>query len=331
MKSLFQKTFSFISLSSDFCSLSVFITKAFLPLLFGLSLFALASPKNVSFKDKLKQKIENKKAELNQKENVRKSPTKNREQLEKLVSSSPDETKEKEDLKARGVIVKFHRWPNKKQRKEIINRLKVSGLKKTKSIKSFEIQLFEWLEGNLTASSLAERACNKLKDLSYVKRCSPDHLLPLGDLQNSVKPKTSFLLASTDSKTEAGFIEHCPSCRKENSISPVPLNIRTCNLVSYERGLVAGKVQSGGTGSDYWVNVLTGNLSDYWAQELIGSDLLKEELENIPLPERENWIAVFDSPADDHNIHVKNLISDEGPHAVLPELGKKPIFSNQCN
>ena len=230
------------------------------------------------------------------------------------------------------MIVKFHHWPNKKQRKEVVEKLKVSGLKKTKSIKSFEMQLFEWSEGGLQSSNLAERACNKLKDLSYVKRCSPDHLLPLDDQRNSLNPKSLFSSASTDSKTEAGFIEHCPSCRKENSISPVPLNIRTCNLVSHERGLVAGKVKSGGEGSDYWESVLAENLSDYWAQELIGSDLLREELENTPPPERENWIAVFDSPRNDHYIHVKNLISDEGPHAVLPELGKErnPYFQTNA-
>ena len=67
-------------------------------------------------------------------------------------------------------------------------------------------------------------------------------------------------------------------------------------------------------------------LSDYWAQELIGSDLLKEELKNTPPFKRSNWIVVFDAQTIDHNIHVKNLISDEGSHSVLPELEGKKLF-----
>ena len=71
---------------------------------------------------------------------------------------------------------------------------------------------------------------------------------------------------------------------------------------------------------------MKGTLSDYWAQELIGSDLLREELKATPPPERKNWIAVFDSPGMNHSTHVKNLISNEGPHAVLPELRSKKIL-----
>ena len=129
----------------------------------------------------------------------------------------------------------------------------------------------------------------------------------------------SFMLAEATHETEAGFIEHCTSCRKQNSISPVPLNIRTCNLISYNQDLMDGK------------------LSDYWAQELIGSDLLREELKNLPPPKIPNWIAVFDSQKKyryivtekyPHDIFVKNLISDKNFHAVLPELRSEtiPIF-----
>ena len=84
-------------------------------------------------------------------------------------------------------------------------------------------------------------------------------------------------------------------------------NIKTCKLVSHQ-----------------W-KLMDGELSDYWAQELIGSDLLREELEKtLPLKIR-NWVAIFDSRQGNHNIHVKNLISDEGPHAILPELGDETI------
>lgn len=62
-----------------------------------------------------------------------------------------------------------------------------------------------------------------------------------------------------------------------------PLNIRTCNLLSHGQELMDGM------------------LSDYWAQELIGSDLLRKELENAPPFKRPNWIAVFDILEGYHN------------------------------
>ena len=244
-----------------------------------------------------------------------KSQTPSQQKPDKLQRSSPDEIRESEELKARGVIVKFHRWPNSKEQKEIIRKLKAASLKKTKSIRSFQTWLFEWSEGGLKPSSLGEIACKTLKGLSSIKRCNPDHLLPLNLQQGQIfleKVETyrlfdnsspSFVLVEVTPKTEAGFIEHCTSCNKQSSISPVPLNIRTCNLLLYEQKLMKGK------------------LSDYWAQELIGSDLLRKELKKKAPPEIENWIAVFDSQRRGHNIGVKNLISDEGLHAVLPELG----------
>ena len=242
-----------------------------------------------------------------------KSQTPSQQKPDKLQRFSPDEMRESEELKARGVIVKFHRWPNSKEQKEIIRKLKAASLKKTKSIRSFQTWLFEWSEGGLKLSRLGKEACKTLKGLSSVKRCNPDHLLPLNRQHNIILSdelqiyrvfnQPSFILAEASQKTEAGFVEHCTLCDKQSSISPVPLNIRICNLISHEQKLMKGK------------------LSDYWAQELIGSDLLREELKKEAPPEIENWIAVFDTRRGGHRIGVQNLISDEGLHAVLPELG----------
>ena len=86
------------------------------------------------------------------------------------------------------------------------------------------------------------------------------------------------------------------------------VNIRTCEVVS----------------SKY--NLQNGKLSDYWAQELIGSDLLREDIKAANIsPVHENFIAVFDTPINNHNISVKNLISDKGFHAVLPDMGSKAV------
>ena len=87
--------------------------------------------------------------------------------------------REKEELKARGVVLRFHSWPDMKQRKEVAGILKLQGLKRTRNIKDFKAQLFEWEEGGLKPSRQAEQACVQIRGLSYVRRCSPDHLLPV--------------------------------------------------------------------------------------------------------------------------------------------------------
>ena len=102
-----------------------------------------------------------------------------------------------------------------------------------------------------------------------------------------------------------------------------PINIRNCHLVSSE------------------MNFMNGHLSDYWAQEIIGSDLLKEKLEEVPNPFQKNGITVFDAESifdstpdyikgayRRHAILVKNLISSNGRHSILPEMKteKIPIF-----
>ena len=331
------------------------------------------------------------------------------------------ETKEEwEEGKARGVIVRFHRWPSVKEQKEIAGILRASGLKRTKSLRRFKAQLYGWIEGGLEPSKQRERflrenfyappvlkpskqgegACLKLRSLSYVRRCSPDHLLPLNSVQSAsrvifkaeglsssiergyflkfffnkfelfsklrllwfqlsveakalLKPldlkikkavefskeKTSlFFIAGLKAKksetkkrgvflgkrfiaeakqkegseTEASFVFGCEECKNQAiksiaKVSQKALNIRTCILISDKRKLMEG------------------SLSDYWAQELIGSDLLREQLEKTPPPDQEDWIAVFDTQNEDHNIAVKNLISDEALHAVLPELGERKI------
>ena len=218
--------------------------------------------------------------------------------------------RQEEEQKARGLVLRFHRWPKLKEQEEVARILEASGLKRTKNIKSFNAQLFGWevvlkpssLGEELKPSSLGEEACLKLKNLSYVRRCSPDILLPV----NSIK-------RMTHKKTEAGFNAECENCKNQEresliAVSQKALDIKTCDIVSGKLGLMEGK------------------LSDYWAQELIGSDLLREELEKSPPPDIENWIAVFDIEVEkDHNISVKNLISDEALHAVLPELGEREV------
>ena len=73
-------------------------------------------------------------------------------------------------------------------------------------------------------------------------------------------------------------------------------------------------------------NLKDGKLSDYWAQEMVGADLLREEIEKAPpLPEDKFLTAVFDISRNDHNIHVQNLISHKKDQAVLPGLNDSQL------
>ena len=71
-----------------------------------------------------------------------------------------------------------------------------------------------------------------------------------------------------------------------------------------------------------------GRLSDYWAQEIIGADLLKELLKKAsPLSPDFHLVSVWDTgfKTAQHGDFVKNLIADSGPHSLLPPLSEKQM------
>ena len=82
-------------------------------------------------------------------------------------------------------------------------------------------------------------------------------------------------------------------------------DLRSCDIVSASFGLQSGK------------------LSDYWAQRMIGSDLIKEELEQADPIGKKELVRVFDTRTRKHHEKVSNLISDDGDHSVLPDVGNK--------
>ena len=136
-------------------------------------------------------------------------------------------------------------------------------------------------------------------------------------------------------KTEAGFQEECLNCKKNSSHSHIKnikkiWNVRTCGIVSDSQELITMEEEKA-------------TLSDFWAQEMIGADLLREEIKkNSPL-KRKSFIAVLDSEKPifenekenpDYKPHapfVKNLISHEGPQAVLPELNQEQLLFVQAD
>ena len=98
---------------------------------------------------------------------------------------------------------------------------------------------------------------------------------------------------------------------KSHSHSDEVPNLRTCGVLTDHLSLRNGK------------------LSDHWAQEMIGSDLLKKNIQqtNLPPPRYNNFIAVFDDPIGDHKLHVFSLISGQGKSAVLPEMQGNQVIN----
>ena len=100
-------------------------------------------------------------------------------------------------------------------------------------------------------------------------------------------------------------------------------NLKTCNIISHKLKL-----------SHAFSYTKKGDspLSDYWAQEMIGADLLKKEMQGLP-PIKKHFIQLFDvnkpAGARGHDNAVKSLISDNGKHSVLPMLGENSIGLNQ--
>ena len=192
--------------------------------------------------------------------------------LQNSMTKKKEPTSEfnKKTPQAKGVILKFHNWPNENDKTLILTKLTQVGLTRKSEIQRFKIWIFEWSE-----QSEAEKAKNICKNLSHsfsLIYCKPDYLVKLDNIDN---------LPLTTSN--------------ENG------NLKSCNIVDSKLGLSERK------------------LSDYWAQEMIGADLIKEEIQQLP-PVKKHFMECFDR--ESHGIAVKNLISDEGKHSVLPEIGK---------
>ena len=86
---------------------------------------------------------------------------------------SPSEfTKDKPQ--AKGIILTFHRWPNKRETALILRKLRRTGLKKTSEIKRFKVWIFEWQKWK--NGKKAKKICKTLSKLSILKYCEPDYL-----------------------------------------------------------------------------------------------------------------------------------------------------------
>ena len=204
-----------------------------------------------------------------------------------------------------GVILSFHQWPSEKEQQNISKILNQDGLTLSKKFESFKSLVFSWPK--LKTKNKAQNVCRKLSKLKNLNYCEPDSLL---------RPNNAPV--KSDSKTEAGSpVTTCTADCDNQTIS-------TQNLLSEIQSLP--KTTSSCKLAPSKHNLKDGKLTDYWAQEMVGADLLKEELEKAPpLPEDKYLVAVFDDTNNNHNVHVQNIISHEGPQAVLPALNSSQL------
>ena len=217
---------------------------------------------------------------------------------------------------SRGVIVRFHQWPNNKWKKKILTHLKKHNLKKVKTIGRFKVWLFEWTrlstnpikksnprnlaQVSLKPTSLALSVCRDLPTLSIIKYCEPDSMLYPDATNEEQTEARAFCVDGCE-----GDMSNALSLSLVNEIQNIAGE--KCDFISSQVNLTEDS-----------------SLSDYWAQELIGSDLLREELEKVPPPEVENYISVFDTTRKNrHDVSVKKLVSDKGDQAILPDLANK--------
>ena len=233
-----------------------------------------------------------------------KPPLKSDQQPNRPKLSLKENRQRTQAPKAIGVILTFHKWPSEKEQQKISKILNRNGLTLSKKFESFKALVFSWPK--LKTKNKAQKVCRKLSKLKNLNYCEPDALL---------RPNAP---AGSDSKTEAGSpVTVCTAdCDNQqvstqnllSDIQSMPKTTVICELAESKHKLKDGK------------------LTDYWAQEMVGADLLKEELEKAsPLPEDKHLVAVFDSPEDNHNIYVQNIISHEGPQAVLPTLNSSQL------
>ncbi len=205
---------------------------------------------------------------------------------------------------AKGIILAFKHWPlSKEESKAILKKANALELSKINEYSIFKSYVFEWAEWKNAEQAI--RACEGFADFSNIlDYCEPDFLLSpaTGLLRKKAKKNLH------KERERRGFgpdTEPTPGVK----LAPPPVssgsgNIVSCNIVPTQLKLKGGA------------------LSDYWAQEMVGADLMKERLKKAPSMKK-HLVAVFDSPYSyRHDIATKNIISGKGRQATLPDIGK---------
>ena len=182
--------------------------------------------------------------------------------------------------KAKGIILHFHKWPPDQETLDrILETAKAEGLKKSDEFPLFKIIILEWngLKGNVEALTACFRFLEDNIVSPKLKTCEPNFL----KRPNSLK---------IELPAQPGAVKKGKG------------NLRTCNIVS-----------SHFPGPHLRNRPRDPALSDYWAQNMIGADLLKEELINTALFKKKEILQQFWISAPIR----KNLIEIHGPTTEL--------------
>ena len=114
-----------------------------------------------------------------------------------------------------------------------------------------------------------------------------------------------------------------PKQIKEDPATAEAVNVKTCKVVSSKLNVHPYIDRHPKSAREIKIEEFKqstkGSLSDYWAQEMIGADLLKEMLKKQAPVGKKTFILLFDRSK--HGEYVKNIISSDGRHSVLPNLG----------
>ena len=199
-----------------------------------------------------------------------------------------------------GIIIKTKKSPTNEQITKLKQAIETSDLKFSKKISRFNLLIFNYKvkKGDL---SEVEHLCNQVTLYSFVSRCEAD-----------------WRSVPNQSKETEGNI--CVNCAPQKPIQPEAIRpitdvINKCDLLKENPA----------------VESFDGKLTDYWAQEYIGADLLRELLILLKIKLPDNFLAVFDSAAADHYSFVRSLISDNKDSGILPyrsdEVTMYPISS----
>ena len=99
-----------------------------------------------------------------------------------------------DDPKAKGLILKFHRWPNEKEKAVILKKMNKAGLKKESEVQRFKVWTFEWNKWHKGAE--AQKLCKKFSGISSLKYCEPDYIVsPAAQKQETIAQRgTNYIM-----------------------------------------------------------------------------------------------------------------------------------------
>ena len=230
----------------------------------------------------------------------------------KAIEGKIDPSLNKGEPQARGLVLAFKSWPEGKEKTALLEKLQKAGLKKKSEYEMFKTWVFHWSDWRKVEE--AEKLCKEFSSLSFLDYCEPEYFL---------EPATGYLRKKVGDKIHREVSKHPaagpptpPTGGAKLNPPPIPSdpnkrgNIKSCNIVASQ------------------FNLHNGQLGDYWAQERVGADLLKEELKKAP-PIKKHLVAVFDTRYKwRHDMGVRNIVSGSGPQAALPPLGNNMTYSD---